>query len=79
MQTHVDMETWKFIRNFINMRIKCNQKHHINPSGAETGIFWENYDTTIAADTLGPCVARALTAMILTMVMCIFLSSSCQS
>ena len=28
--------------------------------GAETGIFQESWDTTMAADALAPCVTRAL-------------------
>ena len=27
-----------------------------NPSGAETGIFWENEVNTMAADDLAPCI-----------------------
>ena len=38
-----------------------------NPSGAETGIFWENAVNAMAADDLAPCVIRRSTAMVLTM------------
>ena len=40
--------------------------HLIDPSGAETRIFQENYDITMAADALAPCVARTSAAMLLT-------------
>ena len=38
-----------------------------NP-GAETGIFLKNSINTIAADALAPCVTRASTEMLLTVV-----------
>ena len=31
----------------------------INPSGAETGIFWDNKVYTMVVDDLAPCIARS--------------------
>ena len=30
---------------------------NVNPSGTESGIFWENQVNTLVADALVPCVA----------------------
>ena len=38
----------------------------VNPSGAETEVYWGNLFNTMAVDALAPCVARSSTAMILT-------------
>ena len=45
-------------------RPSCNHAEHcrkmsINVSGAESGIFWENYVNTIDADALAPSIARS--------------------
>ena len=37
----------------------------LNPSGAETGIFHENYIATMTADAMDPIIAKASAAMIL--------------
>ena len=36
----------------------------VNPSGAETRIFWENKANTMDDDALAPCVARPSAAMV---------------
>ena len=39
----------------------------VNPAGAETGIFDENWASIISVDDLAPCVARSSATMVLIM------------
>ena len=44
-------------------RPSCSHAEHcrkmsVNVSGAETGIFWDNYVNTVDADALAPSIAR---------------------
>ena len=41
-------------------------QYHINPCGAEAGIYWENEVNAMAADALTPSVTRPSAAMVLT-------------
>ena len=65
-------ELMSFVSVYLQVRFewrKCDfsGKTVINSFGAETGIFWDDYINTMAADDLAPCVARSWAVMILTM------------
>ena len=44
-----------------------SQLQCVKPPGAETGIFQENYVSTMGADALAPSVTRSSATMLLTM------------
>ena len=49
------------------MYIICKEFFYLrdfNPSGAETGMFWENESKTITADALALCITRTSAAII---------------
>ena len=41
--------------------------YHINPSGAETKIFWDNWVTTMAVNALAPCTPKSSETLLLMM------------